>query len=62
MASNSCPSVDDIEDIVTKDSPVTDLRASNKKHVVPRARKVKDNEGINGQDLSADSVIPGKNY
>lgn len=59
MATSCGPSVDDIEDIITKDSHVTDLRTGNKKHVVPRARKVKAGEPEDRTEVSADSVIPG---
>ena len=59
MATSCEPSVDDIEDIVTKDSLVTDLRTGNKKHVVPRARRVKAGESDDRTEVSADSVIPG---
>ena len=59
MASNCGPGVDDIEDIVTKDSQTTDLRSGNRKHVVPRARKVKAGQETIDTDVCADSVIPG---
>ena len=59
MATSCGQSVDDIEDIVTKDSHVTDLRTGNKKHVVPRPRKVKADESDDRTEVSADSVIPG---
>ena len=59
MATSCGPLVDDIEDIITKDSHVTDLRTGNKKHVVPRARRVKTGESEDRTEVSADSVIPG---
>ena len=60
MAASCGPSIDDIEDIVTQDSPTTDLRSGNRKHVIPRARKVKTSQNDGDTDLCADSLIPGK--
>ncbi|XP_045159402.2 threonylcarbamoyladenosine tRNA methylthiotransferase-like [Mercenaria mercenaria] len=48
--------LDDIEDIVTGETE-TDIRAGNKKHVVPRARKHKTQDRT--EQVDADSIIPG---
>lgn len=47
--------IDDIEDLISGDIDAEN-RTGNKKHVVPRARKVK---GTNDQVVEADSIIPG---
>ena len=59
MATSCVSSIDDIEDIITKESHVTDLRTGNKQHVMPRARRVRTGESDDKTEVSADSVIPG---
>ena len=52
--------IDDIEDIITQDSHTSDPRSGNRKHVVPRARKVKITGNERDKDIYADSLIPGR--
>ena len=52
--------IDDIEDIITQDSHTSDPCSGNRKHVVPRARKVKITGNERDKDIYADSLIPGR--
>ncbi|XP_022319291.2 threonylcarbamoyladenosine tRNA methylthiotransferase-like [Crassostrea virginica] len=48
--------LDDIEDIVNKNSSPLDVRQENKRHVVPKARRFKQ---VKEEPIQTDSIIPG---
>uniref|UniRef100_A0A8B9KWZ6 tRNA-t(6)A37 methylthiotransferase n=1 Tax=Astyanax mexicanus TaxID=7994 RepID=A0A8B9KWZ6_ASTMX len=57
MPSSCDPFVDDIEDIASSHDPTAHQRQFSRQSVVPRVRKRK--EHLPGEELQADSVIPG---
>lgn len=57
MPSACDPFVDDIEDIASSHDPTSHQRQFSRQSVVPRVRKRKDH--LPGEELQADSVIPG---
>jgi hypothetical protein len=56
MPSADTSLIDDIEDIVNKNSG--DSRQENKRHVVPKAKRI--NKQTKEEPVQADSIIPGK--
>lgn len=48
--------IDDIEDIVNKNSSPGEIRQENKRLVVPKSRRIKQTRE---EPVQADSIIPG---
>lgn len=51
--------IDDIEDIVNKNSSPGEIRQENKRLVVPKSRRIKQTRE---ETVQADSIIPGTSF